>query len=95
MHILSLITDNNPSGIGGREENGHLYYFMINLRENIEPDRDQTHDPWISCQTRYQLPYAAQYKVDSKYSEVLTWLTVSTVESELKVKVGIVESELS
>ena len=29
MHILSLVTDNNPSWISGREENGSRKYFII------------------------------------------------------------------
>ena len=62
VHILSLLTDNNPSWMiqqkGGEWRRN---YFKINLRESMGPDRDQTHDPWIysqtrrCCQTRYRL----------------------------------------
>ena len=43
-NILSLVTDNSPSLISVREENGLGNYFMINLHESMEPDRDQTLD---------------------------------------------------
>ena len=52
VHILSLVTDNNPSWISGREENGRRYFFKINLRESMEAGQDQTCDPWICSQTR-------------------------------------------
>ena len=51
MHILSLVTDNNPSSISGREENGHTNYFMINLHSSMGPGQDQTRDPRICSQT--------------------------------------------
>ena len=35
MHILSLVTDNNPSWISGRKENGHRDYFMINFHKSM------------------------------------------------------------
>ena len=35
MHILSLVTDNNPPLISGREENGRINDFMINLHESM------------------------------------------------------------
>ena len=35
VHILSLVTDNHPSGI---EENDRRNYFMINLHESMGPD---------------------------------------------------------
>ena len=67
VHILSLVTDNNPSWmISGREENDRRKYFMINLHESMRPGRDGTRDPWICsqiricCQTRYRLRYAAR-----------------------------------
>ena len=44
VHTLSLVTDNNPSGISGREENDRRSYFIINLHESMGPDRDQTCD---------------------------------------------------
>ena len=38
MHILSLVTDNNPSCINQRrEENDRRNYFMINLYESMVP----------------------------------------------------------
>ena len=52
VHILSLVTDNNPSGISGREENGRRNYFVINLRKSMGPGLDRTPSPWISSQTR-------------------------------------------
>ena len=42
VHILSFITDNNPSWNSKKEENGRRNYFVINLHENIRPGRDQT-----------------------------------------------------
>ena len=51
MHILSVVTDNNPSWIRGREENGGRNYFMINLHESVRPDQDGTHNPRICSQT--------------------------------------------
>ena len=45
VHILLLVTDNNPSRIRGKEENGSRHGFMINLCENMGPGRDQSHDP--------------------------------------------------
>ena len=35
MHILSLVTGNNPSCISGRKVIGHRNYFMINLHESM------------------------------------------------------------
>ena len=53
VHILSLVTDNNPSGmISEREENDRRNYFMINLHDCMGPGRDRTRDPWICSQTR-------------------------------------------
>ena len=49
VHILSLVTD-NPSWISGREENDCRNYFMINLRESMGPERDQTCNPWVCSQ---------------------------------------------
>ena len=60
VHILSLVTDNNPSWISRREENGRRNYFMINLRESMGPGPDQTRNPWICSQTCYGLCYAAR-----------------------------------
>ena len=34
---------------------------MINLHQSMGPGRDQTPDPWICSQTRYQLPYGALF----------------------------------
>ena len=68
VHILSLVTDNNPSWMiqqkGG--ENDRRNYFMINPHKSMGPDRDRIRNPWICsqahicCQTRYRLRYAAQ-----------------------------------
>ena len=44
VYVLSLVTDNYPSWISGREENGHRSYFMINICESMGPGQDQTHD---------------------------------------------------
>ena len=72
MHILSLVTDNNPSWMNQRKgENDHRNHFMINLHESMVPDRDRTRDPWICSQTRiwsqtrYRLRYAARRVCDS------------------------------
>ena len=35
VHILSLVTDNHPSGM---EENDRRNYFMTNLHESMGPD---------------------------------------------------------
>ena len=59
VYILSLVTDNSPSWIGRRKENGPRNYFMINRRESMGPCRNPTHDPWICSQTRYRLHYVA------------------------------------
>ena len=45
LHILLLVTDNNPSWISGREENGGRNYFIIELNKSIGPGRDWTHNP--------------------------------------------------
>ena len=39
LHILSLVTDNGPSCISGREENGRRNYFMINDPESMGSGR--------------------------------------------------------
>ena len=52
VHILSLVTDNNPSCISRREMNDRKNDFMINLQESMVPGQDHTHDPWICSQTR-------------------------------------------
>ena len=58
VHTLSLVNDNNPSWISGREENGRRNYFMINLRERMGPDQDPTPTPGspvrnvTNCNTR-------------------------------------------
>ena len=36
VHILSLVTNNNPSSISGREENDRRNYFMIIPHKTIE-----------------------------------------------------------
>ena len=67
MHILTLVTDNNPSWISRREENGRRNYFMINLHESMGLGRDRTRDPWICSQTHissqahYQLRNMARF----------------------------------
>ena len=43
-----------------KEETDHRKYVMINLQESIGPGLDQTHDPWISNRTHYQLHYGAR-----------------------------------
>ena len=59
VHILSFVTDNNPSWMIQRKGG-------INLHRSMGPGRDQTCDPWICsqthicCQTRYRLRYAAR-----------------------------------
>ena len=35
VHILSLVTDNSPYRISGREENDRIHYFIINLCESM------------------------------------------------------------
>ena len=55
LHILSLVTNNNPSWISGREENCRRNYSMINLQESMGPGQDQTGDPWICVQTHMLL----------------------------------------
>ena len=65
VYILSLIPNNNPSKISGREENDSRNYFMINLYESMGLGQDQTRDLWICSlthicsQIRYRLCYAA------------------------------------
>ena len=44
VHILSLVTDKNPSCNSEREANGHRNYSMINLHESMGLGWDQTHD---------------------------------------------------
>ena len=53
VHILSLVTDNNPSWISGREENGRRNYFMINLCKSMGLGQDWIRDPWINSLTHY------------------------------------------
>ena len=66
MHMLSLVIDNNPYWINGREQNGCGNDFMINLHKSMRLGRYRTLDPWISSQTpicsqaRYRLLYAAR-----------------------------------
>ena len=47
VHILLLVTDNNPSLIRGSEENGRRNHFWINFHESMGLGQDQTPDPWI------------------------------------------------
>ena len=44
IHVLSLVTDNNPSRFSGREENDRRNHFMINHHESMGPDRDRSLD---------------------------------------------------
>ena len=44
-HTLSLVTDNNPSWISGKEENYHWNYFTINLHESMIRSQDRTSHP--------------------------------------------------
>ena len=80
MHIISLVTDNNPSWSSRREENGRRNYFMINLHGSMGPGQDQTRDPWICSQPCYLLPYAAWYIIcnakwdHSEEDQGCTWL---------------------
>ena len=81
VHILLLVTDNNPSWTSSREENNRRNYFMINLHESMGPSWDQTRDPLICCQTcicsqtHYWLSYAAQYS--------LGWYCYASVDREV------------
>ena len=59
MHILSLVTDNKPSWISGRDENGGRNHFMMNLQESIGPGLDGIRETWICNQTSYRLCNAA------------------------------------
>ena len=59
IHKILLITDNNPSWIGGREEYDHRNYFMIHLHESMGTVWDYTGDPWLSSQAHYWLRYVA------------------------------------
>ena len=74
--LFSWATDNNPSGISEREENGLRNFFMINLQESLGLDRDQTHDPWICSQTRYQLHYVVGRK-----RFLTTWFIMITLHA--------------
>ena len=60
VHKLLLVTDNSPSWISGREENGLRNYFMTNLRESFGPSRDGTCNLWTCSQAHYRLRYAAR-----------------------------------
>ena len=51
VHILSVVTDNNPSWISRLEEKGRKNDFMINLRKSMGQGRNGTSDPWICSQT--------------------------------------------
>ena len=51
VHILSLVTDNNPAWISKRETSGHRNYFMNNLCKKMGLSRNQTRNPWICSQT--------------------------------------------
>ena len=73
VHILSLVTDNNPSWISRREENDRRNYFMINLHESIVPDRDQTGNP---CQLFMSAAFYA--KCTSDYMEANTYYKPQT-----------------
>ena len=44
LHILLLVTDNNPS-CQWKEENDSRNYFTINLHESMGPGQDWTRDP--------------------------------------------------
>ena len=61
VHILLFITDKAHFGMNQqKEEKDHRKYFQINLYESMGTRRDQTHNPWISYVTCYQLHYGAQ-----------------------------------
>ena len=69
VHILLLVTDNNPSWIRGREENGHRQ-----SPRKMGPDRNQTCDPWISSQTCIcsQTRYPLRYQVKQQKTKTAT-----------------------
>ena len=52
-------TYSNPSWISGREENGCINYFMVNLCKSMGLGRDWNCYPSICSQTRYWLWYMA------------------------------------
>ena len=70
MHILSLVTDNNPSWMI-QQKGGELpkKLFHDQSPRKYVTVLDWTRDPWICrqtpicCQTRYRLRYAARYTV--------------------------------
>ena len=81
VHIISLVTDNNPSWISRREENDRKNCFIINLHESKWPGRDRTSYPWICSETRicyqtlYKLRYVARYSItDEKINKKNTAL---------------------
>ena len=45
VHILSLVTDNNPSRIRGREESDCRNYFIVNLHDSMWQGLDRTRTP--------------------------------------------------
>ena len=48
VHILALVTDNNPSSMTQRKGgDDHRNYFMINLHERMGPGWDRTRIPLI------------------------------------------------
>ena len=63
VHILSLVTGNNPYSISGREENDSRKDFIISLLDSMGLGRDRTHDPWTCSQTRHRMCYAVRYRL--------------------------------
>ena len=76
---FSLVTDNSPSWISGREENGHRNYFMINLHESMGPGRDGTSNP---C----QLFKSAAFYVKCTSDYFWSWKPTHTINLKLLLK---------
>ena len=73
---ISCLTDNNPSWIRWREENGHGNNFMISLQESMGPGQDRTGNSWICSQTCIcsQTPYFNSFVKfdDNKWEQNMT-----------------------
>ena len=88
VHILSLVTDYNPSWINQRKRREwpyKLFYDQSSRKYGTGPGRDRTGDPWtcsqthICSQTRYKLRYKARQTTHVLFVTRHVYYSISTL----------------
>ena len=85
MHILSLVTDNNPFCIRGKEENERRNYFMVNLHESMGPGGDHSNLRPLDLQSD-TLPIALDMR-PGQHVFVLTARLCPDIDKDSRIKI--------